>query len=206
MKTPTQILHLLKREGRLTAKTLAEHLDMTAMGARQHLSALANKELVSFEDVKVKVGRPHRYWFLTSQGHQYFVDRHSDLTIDVLNAVEESFGSQGLEILTAKREQKLLKHYQDELGFDTSWQKRLEKFAKLRDLEGYMAEIETHPQGLLFIENHCTIHQAAKHCALFCQSELNILQTLFENECRIERIEHIQQKQRRCAYLIQPKS
>ncbi len=46
MKTADRILQKLKREGSLTAKKLSEDLDMTSMGARQHLQALEENGLL----------------------------------------------------------------------------------------------------------------------------------------------------------------
>lgn len=206
MKSTEQILHLLKREGRLTANQLAKHLGITPMGARQHLSSLTQRGLIDSEDVKVKVGRPHKYWFLTAQGHEHFIDRHSDLTLDMLDAVIETFGQSGLDSLTQTRQAKLIQHYKKHLSSAHSWQQALQLFVKMRDDEGYMTELETDGDNFLFIENHCPIRKAATHCPNLCQSELQILTQLFGDQCEIQRQEHMLKLDRRCAYLLKPKS
>jgi predicted ArsR family transcriptional regulator len=53
-----KILYLLKTRGPLTAKALAAMLDMTSMGARQHLQALEGQGLISTYDQIEKRGRP----------------------------------------------------------------------------------------------------------------------------------------------------
>ncbi|KOO11693.1 transcriptional regulator, partial [Vibrio xuii] len=88
MKTTNRILKSIKRNGAVTAKQLSEEFGMTSMGARQHLQALEEDGLLQFEDIKAKVGQPNRHWSLTQKGHDQFSDRHRDLTIQVIDAVE----------------------------------------------------------------------------------------------------------------------
>ena len=57
MKTIDKILHRMKQDGPVTAKTLSEELSLTTMGVRQHLQGLEDDGLVGFEDIKAKVGR-----------------------------------------------------------------------------------------------------------------------------------------------------
>lgn len=202
MKTIDRILHTIKREGAVTAKQLADDLGMTTMGARQHLQALEDDGILAFHDVKVKVGRPTRHWSLTRKGHDQFADRHGELTIQVIEAVEHLFGKEGLAKVAAEREAQTLAHYQQELDACPDLHSKLATLVELREQEGYMAELEQTEHGYLLIENHCPICKAAKRCPNLCQSELNIFQRLLGDTCHIERSEHIIEGQRRCTYVI----
>ncbi|EMP4393677.1 transcriptional regulator [Vibrio fluvialis] len=202
MKTIDRILHTIKREGAVTAKQLADDLGMTTMGARQHLQALEDDGVLAFHDVKVKVGRPTRHWSLTRKGHDQFADRHGELTIQVIEAVEHIFGKEGLAKVAAEREAQTLAQYQNVLAECTDLHSKLATLVELREQEGYMAELEQTEHGYLLIENHCPICKAAKRCPNLCQSELNTFQRLLGEEYRIERSEHIIEGQRRCTYLI----
>ncbi len=204
MKTSDKILHKIKREGSITARQLAEDLSITPMGARQHLQALEDEGLLCFSDIKVKIGRPARHWSLTKQGHNGFIDRHNDFTIDIIDAVTHLFGQQGLEQVTAERERKILHHYQDQLSTCETLEQRLRALTQLRESEGYMAELETTLDGYLLIENHCPICHAAKHCPSLCHSEFSIFTQLLGDECHIQRTEHIIKGARRCSYKITP--
>lgn len=200
MKSIERILHLLKRDGRLSSKTLAQYLQITPMGARQHLSKLKQDGLITFEDVKAKIGRPTRVWYLTSKGHEKFIDRHNDLTLDMFDAIIQTFGQSGLDKLTQNREQKLVVYYQQAISNSKSVTEALSDFVLLRDREGYMTELKETENGFLFIENHCPIHKAANYCANLCQSELSVLQHLFGEHYEITREEHILKNQKRCTY------
>lgn len=206
MKTADRILQTIKREGAVTAKQLAEDLGMTTMGARQHLQGLEEEGILSFHDVKVKVGRPTRHWALTQKGHDQFADRHGELTIQVIEAVEHLFGREGLEKVTAERESKTLALYQEVLSGCRTLEEKLRVIVSLREQDGYMAELEDlGNQHYLLVENHCPICKAASRCSSLCQSELNIFQTLLGKQTEVRRSEHIADGQRRCAYQISPR-
>ncbi|EKO3581801.1 transcriptional regulator [Vibrio metschnikovii] len=204
MKTIERILHTIKREGAVTAKQVANDLHITTMGARQHLQSLEDEGILIFYDVKVKVGRPTRHWSLTKKGHDQFADRHGELTIQMIDAVEHLFGQDGLAKVTAEREAHTLQHYQQALIACNDLATKLQTLVKLREQEGYMAELECTEWGYLLIENHCPICRAAKRCPALCVSELNVFKQLLGPECHIERSEHIIEGQHRCAYRIQP--
>lgn len=203
MKTIERILHTIKREGAVTAKQVANDLHITTMGARQHLQSLEDDGILIFYDIKVKVGRPTRHWSLTKKGHDQFADRHGELTIQMIDAVEHLFGQDGLAKVTAEREAHTLQHYRQALIACNDLATKLHTLVKLREQEGYMAELERTEWGYLLIENHCPICRAAKRCPALCVSELNVFKQLLGPECHIERSEHIIEGQHRCAYRIQ---
>lgn len=202
MKSVEKILQTVKRGGAVTAKQIADELDMTTMGARQHLQGLEDDGLLAFEDVKVKVGRPTRHWSLTPKGHAKFTDRHGELTIQMIEAVETLFGVEGLQKVADEREAKTYHLYLSELEECQTLEQKLHRLVSLRQQDGYMAELEKLGNCFLLIENHCPICKAATRCPSLCQSELNIFQRLLGDKFHIERTEHIVEGQRRCVYHI----
>ncbi|MGX9418007.1 helix-turn-helix transcriptional regulator [Vibrio sp. WJH972] len=204
MKTAEKILHTIKRDGAVSAKQIAEQFGMTTMGARQHLQSLEKDGILETFDIKVKVGRPSRNWALTDKGNEQFSDRHGELTIQMIEAVGNLFGQDGLQKVVQQRETQTLKNYQKALVNTDSLEEKLSVLAKLRESEGYMVEIETTEFGYRFIENHCPICRAATHCQSFCQSELSVFKLLLKNDASIEREEHIISGQRRCSYIVTP--
>lgn len=202
MKTTDRILESIKRNGAVTAKQLSEEFGMTSMGARQHLQTLEEDGLLQFEDIKAKVGRPNRHWSLTQKGHDQFSDRHRDLTIQVIDAVEHLFGQEGLEKVALERENSVYQSYRTAMQDCLTLPSKLQKLVELRSAEGYMAELQETPSGFLFIENHCPICKAATRCRSLCQSELNVFQRLIGDDYLVSRTEHIVEGERRCVYSI----
>ncbi|MGY5452619.1 helix-turn-helix transcriptional regulator [Agarivorans sp. MS3-6] len=203
MKTTDNILYRIKSQGTQTVKMLAEQLAITTMGVRQHLQCLEKEGLIEHFDKKVKVGRPTRYWQLTDKGHGRFPDCHSDLSVQLLGAVKQVFGDEGMDQLISHREQQSFATYQQTLAGCTDIGEKLELLSHKRSHEGYMASWQQQQQDYLFVEDHCPICVAATECQGLCRSELDMLQKLFV-ECEVERTEHIVAGSRRCAYTLRP--
>ena len=204
MKTTELILLQLKTLGPHSAKMLAERLDITPMGIRQHLQSLEKRELVGYEEARTKVGRPTRYWSLTQQGHAQFANGHDRLATELLGSAHQLFGAGGVEQLLSAREDKLYQRYAEELSEETCHQAKLARLVRLRQQDGYMAELLEHPEGTLLVENHCPIGVAATACSSLCNSELQLFHRLFGHGYRIERTAHAISGSRHCAYLIRP--
>jgi predicted ArsR family transcriptional regulator len=205
--TQDRILFLLKTKGALTAQALAERLDITAMGVRQHLYKLQEDGLVDFRDERSGVGRPPRFWNLTEKGDARFPDSHSELTVALLNSVERIFGEDGLDRLIEARTVETLAAYRRHLNGCASIEQRVARLAEIRNAEGYMAEWHTADDGsITLVENHCPICAAAKACQGLCRSELEVFQRALGDGVYVERTSHILTGARRCAYRITAKS
>jgi len=197
------ILYLLKTKGPLTAQVLAERLEITAMGVRQHLKRLTQEGLVDHQDERAGVGRPARHWSLTAQGHARFPDSHGELTVALLDSVRRVFGAKGLDKLIDARTRETAKHYRERLEGLATIEKRLAGLAELRIAEGYMAEWHAEAEGsYLFIENHCPVCAAARMCQGLCRSELEVFQEALGKDWQVERCEHLLDGARRCSYRV----
>jgi predicted ArsR family transcriptional regulator len=199
-----RVMLQLKTRGPKTAAELADRLGITPMAIRQHLSALEAEGLVQFEDEAGRVGRPARRWRLTMAADGRFPDTHSDLTVDLLSAVRETFGEEGLDRLLVTRSVRQVKLYAKKMAdAGDNLEARIAALARVRDEEGYMARWERENAGVwLLIENHCPICAAASACQNLCRDELNVFRRCFGEGVSVERIDHILAGGRRCAYRI----
>lgn len=199
-----RLLAILKMRGPQTAKTLAEHLGMTAEGARQHLARLSADGLVAHTDEREEVGRPKRYWRLSEAGNARFPDSHAQLTLELLASVRAEFGKAGLDRLMTRRERGTLASYRRRMRGCANVRARIRRLAEIRGEEGYMAEWRKAGDGFLFVENHCPVCAAAAECQGLCRSELEIFREVLGPRVRVEREDHILAGARRCAYRISP--
>ena len=204
MKTYEKIIQLLKTEGPLTAKILANELGLTTMGIRQHVQGLEDSGDVIFKDKKAVRGRPTRYWSLTDKGNSRFADRHDELTVQLLDSVITLFGDDGMEKIISHQEEATMENYRLALADRYGVQEKLQTLAKLRSDEGYMATVEEYDGIFWLMENHCPISVAASKCLSFCRSELKMFQRLLDDVAIVNREEHIIDGARRCAYKVIP--
>ncbi|OKH33919.1 transcriptional regulator [[Phormidium ambiguum] IAM M-71] len=205
-KSKDQILYLLKMQGAQTATNIAKQLGVSPMAVRQHLQILRAEKWVTYYEERRPQGRPVKLWHLTEHCSSQFPDSHADLMVDLLRGVEAVFGSSGLEKLLAERAGRQIQAYTArsvEIAEGRDWSEKVKAIANLRAQEGYMAEvISQSDDALLLVENHCPVRSAANSCHLLCSSELEVFRTLLGPTVSIQRVEHILQGDRRCAYLI----
>ncbi|WP_447836112.1 helix-turn-helix transcriptional regulator [Aeromonas salmonicida] len=198
-----KILFLLKSRGPQSAAALGEQLQMTSMGARQHLIALESDGWVGFSDEARGRGRPVRLWHLTEQAWQRFPDTHSELTLQLIDNIQQLFGEVGMERLIQQREQQQLGRYQAQLT-QPALADRLATLKEQRTREGYMADMRQEEDGSwLLWESHCPICAAARACRGFCRSELEMFRQLLA-PARVEREQYLLDGDHRCLYRITP--
>lgn len=205
MNSADRALYLLKTRGALTAQALAAELGLTSMGARKQLQALEEKGLAETETQAQGVGRPVQLWRLSERGHGRFPDRHSDLTLQLLEQVRAVFGEAGLERLIQRREEQSEADYRQAMSGAEGLPQRLDALARIRSQEGYMAELQPDGAGWLLLENHCPICAAARRCQGLCRSELALFERVLGPAAAVERVEHaLADGGRRCVYRIVP--
>jgi len=197
------ILRLLKQQGASDSEGLAAQLGISAMAVRQHLYALHDQQLVTYQEEQRPIGRPAKMWGLTPAAESHFPDAHAGLTVNLLNAVEETFGEQGVTRVVLQSTQQQIETYRSRIPARASLQNRLKTLISLRNEEGYMAEVQRQPDGsFLLIENHCPICAAANTCPKLCDAELEVFLAILGKGVTIERTEHMMAGARRCVYRI----
>lgn len=208
MHTAERFLMLLKTKGPLTAAAVAQALGITNEGARLQLQKLASAGLIrsSAMEAAKGVGRPVQGWQLTDAGNARFPDAHADLSVQLIQTIQQLMGDEGLQQVMTAREEIAAAKYLALMEPVEDIATRLQLFASIRSQEGFLAEYRAEGAGYVFIENHCPICSAAKTCQGICESELRIFQRIMEPLATVSRTKHIIGGDRRCVYEIVPVS
>jgi len=202
-KTRRAIVKLLKTEGPMGSAQLAERLAKTTMAVRQHLYELEGEKLVTADDRPVPIGRPAKIWRLTPEADRLFPEAYAELSVAIIDAMGDAFGSEGLSRVLASRSARQREQYSRRIDASATLEEMLVQLARVRTEEGYMAEVKRDGKSaFLFIENHCPICAAATACLGFCSTELDLFQAVLGPEVAIERLEHIVAAGRRCTYRV----
>lgn len=200
---PDILVHL-KTHGPSRTSELAQRLGVSRQAVRMQMERLANEGLVKNTVQSGGVGRPALSWSLTDKANQRFPDGHAQMTVELIEAVRDEFGPEGLERLIGRREDSTRDAYRRALASAKSLEAKLAALAAIRTAEGYMAEWRAEGDGhFLLLENHCPICAAADACQGFCRSELVLFRKLLA-PAKVERTEHILAGARRCAYRVTP--
>ncbi len=199
-----RVIDHLKRSGPAAAGTIARALGLTAVAVRQHLQGLEAQQLVAPQpQAPAGRGRPVVHWSLTDTASSLFPDRHAELTVGLIAAAREAFGQEGLDRLIEVRARDQVAEYRQLMPADLPLADRLERLARQRTAEGYMAEVTRDEAGeLLLVEHHCPICEAARQCTGLCASELRVFRDSLGKEVEVERTRHLLKESDRCVYRI----
>jgi predicted ArsR family transcriptional regulator len=201
-----RIVDRLKRVDDATASELAQGLGLTGAAVRQHLDALAANGLVAARSRPVsRRGRPASAWALTDIARELFPDRHADLTVELIGSLRRALGPEGLDRVVAERSRAQTAAYLEALPpQEAPLRERAEALAAIRTGEGYLAEVADAPDGdgLLLVEHHCPICDAATACTNLCSAELELFRAVLGGGVEVVRTQHLLQGDQRCAYRI----
>jgi len=206
--TKRRILDRLKRADTLTAPEVAAAFELTDTAVRQHLEALEQVGLVERTSAPPRGrGRPPVRWRLTAIANELFPDRHADLTVELIGAIREAVGDEGLDRVVANRASRQLASYRKVLPDPerSSVKVRVRRLAELRSAEGYLAEAVSEGRDMLLLEHHCPICEAAATCQGLCRTELELFQEVLGDDVTVERTQHVLAGDLRCAYRVSPR-
>jgi predicted ArsR family transcriptional regulator len=197
-----RIIEVLKRADSATAQELAAQFNTTTTAVRQHLDTLEQSGLVErFEGEVHGRGRPAIRWRTTPLSGELFPDRHSELTVELIESIRTSLGQEALDRVIDQRAREQLQSYRAALP-DGSVPVRVRALADRRTEEGYLAEVVDVDGDLILVEHHCPICTAATACQGLCRSELEVFRAALGDSVEITREQHLLSGDTRCAYRI----
>jgi len=199
-----RIVDRLKRVDDATPAELAAAMGLTEAAVRQHLDALAGSGLVEARPrAPHGRGRPSTAWALTAIAAELFPDRHADLTVDIIQSIRRALGQEGVDKVIADRTRRQIEAYRAAMPTGrASVRKRAEALAAVRSGEGYLAEVVDAPDGdgVILVEHHCPICEAAAACTNLCSSELEVFRAAMGEGIEVTRTQHLLSGDQRCAY------
>jgi predicted ArsR family transcriptional regulator len=202
------VLYALKRRGEATVEDLADSLDMTVSGARQHLSSLADDGLVATTTEPAAGGtgrgRPRKIYRITPLAETLFPKAYGELTNELLSYVADEDGTIIEKIFVRRRDQRIT-NAQARLGPKRTLAAKVEEVARILDEDGYLAEFESLDDGSFRVTEHnCAILSVAHAHPDACRSELAFIRAVLP-EATVERTSHILAGQHFCGYLVTPR-
>lgn len=195
------VLYAVRRRGEATVADVAEMLDMTVSGARQHLAALTEAGLLEAGNAARapgQQGRSERCYRVAPAADALFPRAYGELTNQLLGylpsgAVTRAFQHRRDDRIRAARAR---------LDGQRSFAGKVRELAKILDEDGYLAAPEELPDGSFRIaERNCAIFAVAREHPLACSTELEFLRAALP-EADIERVTHMMAGAHACSYEI----
>ncbi|PTX93237.1 hypothetical protein DB345_16575 [Spartobacteria bacterium LR76] len=145
-------INVLKRSAGLTVRELSGELGMSYMGAKQICLDLEKDGFLQTFRRNHGVGRPEILYSLTEKAQALFPQADNTVVLSLLDQARKLFGAGAPEKLLFLYYQKLTEGYLSKLGEVGDRTERAQKFARIRDKEGYIANVFEEP--LRIVERH----------------------------------------------------
>ncbi|MCU6710002.1 transcriptional regulator [Paenibacillus sp. J5C_2022] len=201
VSTREQILHMIKKQGALSANDIAAQLQVTNIAIRKHLVHLENERLIRAELVRQSMGRPANLYSLTEKGEGLFPRNYSDITLDFLNDIREMSGEGMVDKLFKQREDRLAGQYEERV-IGPTLQERVRQLAELQEEKGYMAEWkqEKAEGHYVLTEYNCPIRDIAMNYKTACSCELSLFRRVLNAD--VQQLECKAKGDGKCVYAI----
>jgi predicted ArsR family transcriptional regulator len=200
-KSRQVILDFLKQRERATLDELSAESGLAPMSVRGHLSVLERDGLITYEELRGKIGRPKFVYSLTDRGHDQFPSSYHILCNRVLAAATSASADAGPDLASRIAEGWADDHKSRVAGKTLGQQVNV--LAAIRSEEGAMAFSEARGDGFVLHQRHCPAScVAAKFPQIICTAEIGFIRRLLN--ASVERVSWALNGDSTCSYLIRP--
>jgi DeoR family suf operon transcriptional repressor len=198
------VLYAIRRRGEATSEQVADQLDITVSGARQHLSALARDGLVDATESAATTGKRGRrslVYSATADADAFFPKAYGELTNELLGYVADTDGAL-LDDLFAKRREHRIENARMRLAPKHTLGAKVAELTRILDEDGYLASSEKVEPGVYrIVEHNCAIWAVAQRYGQACLSEIEFIRAALDG-ANVERVQHMVAGARHCAYEV----
>ena len=187
----------------MTADELAEHLGISSVAVRRHLTKLEGDKLVTYNEIQRGMGRPSFVYRLGEAASSFFPHRYEELATIVIETIQDLYGTEAVDAIFKMRSKHMIDTYRQKVSGKTL-DKRLEQVTQLREADGYMSTWELNAEGTFILrEANCPIIHVAAGCQSACNHDQALLEDLLDAE--VVRKGHLARGDGACVYEIKPK-
>ncbi|MGD9896878.1 MAG: helix-turn-helix transcriptional regulator [Candidatus Methylacidiphilaceae bacterium] len=136
------VLAEIKRSNGLSVGELAERMNLSYMGVKQHCNALEKEGYLSTQRRAKPVGRPEKVYVLTEKANEFFPEGGTPFALELLEAIDEIYGSLSAERLLHRLYSRRVEALRSRV-FGSTLAERALQLAQAREEEGYMSRYES---------------------------------------------------------------
>ena len=182
--TRQEILDYLRRNGHGTVKALAEHLDLTPTGIRQHLTVLERDGLVEASEERGHVGRPALVYRLSTAGDALYPKKYDELANGLIEDARDLLGPETLQKLMKNVAARFARQYAARLE-GKSQQERLEETSRIIADRGNVVDVEWVGDDYLIRKHTCPFWNVATKNSAVCALDVEFVRQLAGADARL---------------------
>ncbi len=198
------VLYSVRHRGDATVEDVASDLGITVSGARQQLTALAERHLVEATELlrpPGQRGRPQLSYHVTDVGDALFPKAYGALTNELLGYLDDEDEQVVNRLFSRRREHRILAAQLRLRPARSLWAK-VSELAKILDEDGYLATAERLGRDhFRLVEHNCAIASVARRYGQACASEIEFIRAVLPG-ATVERVSHMVEGARHCGYDI----
>lgn len=195
------VLRTLLSKPRSTIYELADKVGISPISIRHHIASLEAEGLISCEDERHGVGRPHQVFFLTELGMEQFPTRYVRLTIRLLEHLKETMPEAMVNKLFAQMAFDLAKELSDGMELtNLSMKERLNLVKELLLREGFNIEWEQLDNGYQIKEASCPYYFIGQNHPEICSVDQILISTVLAVPA--EKVKCILNGDNTCTYVV----
>lgn len=179
-----RILNLLLQRKQATVEQLSREMGLASATVRRHLDILQRDNLVAYQQVKKRTGRPEHLYSLTEEGQEYLPKGYSVL----LARLVEKLSSLRQDDLAGRNGDELVRSIFRDLASEVTGataeiasaplEQRVRRALFVLEGEQFLPTLEEGPDGVRLHLNNCPFRSVAMGHPAVCEYDQSILKTL----------------------------
>ena len=200
-----RILNLLQRHQHATVDQLSRHMDLASATVRRHLDILQRDQLVAYQQVKKKTGRPEYLYYLTEAGQESLpkgYDRILGHLLKEMSSLSQAEvgnrnGEDLLQLLFRRMAQQTAASKHMELQEPLT--QRVASAVSILEEEQFQPEVEEVDGSFRILLRNCPFRRVALENQHVCEYDRAILSTILRTD--VVREQCIRKGHDTCCYL-----
>lgn len=194
VSTRQRVVQAILNEGPLTARTLAEQLNLTPAAIRRHLGALLADGTLEAREERVYGrrgrGRPSKVFALTDAGRSEFHQAYDELAIAAIRRLLQNAGPSAMRDLAVERVDDIESKFY-ELRSAAPERPAIELLAEALNDDGYAPSVKPVRSGEQLCQHHCPVAHVAAEFPMLCEVETQLFSRLLDTHVqRLATIAH----------------
>ncbi len=198
------ILTFLKREPGVSLRAIAASMGISRTGALKHLSWLEGEGLVERQYRAGRMGRPQVCFRLTASAQQIFPAAYTQAALSAMSFIEKHQGRTAVVQMLEERAGELRDKHSPRFA-GKGLEDRVRELRRIRDEEGYMAELKRPRKiGMELLEHNCPILAIAGKYGEACDVERRLFHNLLGADVSVSH--RVVAGDPVCRFLIKPEA
>ena len=195
------VLKTLLTRQKCTINQLAEAVGINPISVRHHVTKLEASGMITFEEERHGVGRPHRLYFLTDKGMEQFPTRYLRLTVRLLSQLKDTLPDSMINHLFAQIADEMVDEYSSELDLRAlPLEQRLDIVQDLLSREGFTIDWKRKDDEYLIQETSCPYYHVGQTHPEICTVDETLISSVLS--VPVEKVNCILNGDSYCTYVV----